>query len=100
MNRIVVALAAAVSVAVITAQATTWSGWCSSPSLAGPPPGTQGPPPSDPRLSVSTLVREDIFAGFLGDDLERFSRGERTIRLLLELRPEERPTLLAWQGGA
>jgi tetratricopeptide (TPR) repeat protein len=100
MNRIVVALAAAVSAAVITAQATTGSGRCSAPSSAGPPPRTQEPPLSDPRLSVSTLVREDIFAGFLEDDMERFSRGERTIRLLLEQRPGERPTLLAWKGGA
>src|SRR5262249_41931435 len=40
------------------------------------------------------------FAGFLADDMERFSRGERAIQLLLEQRPEERPTSLAWKGGA
>ena len=55
---------------------------------------------SDPRLSVTTLVREDIFAGFMGDDLERFSRGEKTIQILLEQRPGEKPVLLALQGSA
>jgi tetratricopeptide (TPR) repeat protein len=100
MNRIVVVSAAAVFAAVITALVTTWSGLYSAPSSADPPPGTQEPPPSDPRLSVNTLVREDIFAGFIEDDMERFSRGERSIQLLLEQRPEERTTLLAWKGGA
>jgi tetratricopeptide (TPR) repeat protein len=99
MNRIMVALAAAVSVAIVIAQVTTWSSRGSAPLPAGPP-GTQEPPPPDPRLSVNTLVREDIFAGFLDDDVERFSRGERTIQLLLGQRPGERPTLLAWKGGA
>jgi hypothetical protein len=54
----------------------------------------------DPRLTVNTLVREDIFAGFLGNDMERFSRGERNLELLLEERPKSRPEILAWQGGA
>jgi tetratricopeptide (TPR) repeat protein len=58
------------------------------------------PPLSDTRLSINTLVREDIFAGFLSDDMERFSRGEKNIQLLLEKRPEAKPELLAWQGGA
>jgi tetratricopeptide (TPR) repeat protein len=100
MNRIVVALAAAVSAAVITVHVTTWSSRCSAPTSAAPPPRTQEPPDSDPRLSVNTLVREDIFAGFLEDDMERFSRGERNIQVLLEQRPEERPSLLSWKGGA
>jgi hypothetical protein len=58
------------------------------------------PPLSDSRLSVHTLVREDIFAGFLTDDMERFSRGEKNIQLLLEKRPAEKSSLLAWKGGA
>lgn len=58
------------------------------------------PPISDTRLSIHTLVREDIFAGFLADDMERFARGEKNIQLLLEKRPEARPELLAWKGGA
>jgi hypothetical protein len=58
------------------------------------------PPISDTRISIHTLVREDIFAGLLGDDLERFSRGERNIQLLLEKRPAAKPHLLAWKGSA
>jgi len=58
------------------------------------------PPLSDTRLSIHTLVREDIFAGFLADDMDRFSRGEKNIQLLLEKRPNARADLLAWKGGA
>ncbi|MGA9769148.1 MAG: hypothetical protein WBV94_08915 [Blastocatellia bacterium] len=57
-------------------------------------------PLSDTRLTVHTLVREDIFAGFLSDDMERFARGEKNVDLLLEKRPNEKPDLLAWKGGA
>ena len=81
MNRIVMALAMAASGAVMAT-----------------PAGDE--PPPDPRLSANTLVREDIFAGFMDDDLERFSRGERTIEHLMERRRGERPVLLAWKGGA
>jgi tetratricopeptide (TPR) repeat protein len=59
-----------------------------------------GPPPSDSRLRVATLVREDIFAGFLEGDMERFSKGEQKIELLLKVRPYEKRDLLAWKGGA
>ena len=58
------------------------------------------PPLDDTRLTIHTLVREDIFAGFLTDDMERFSRGEKNINLLLEKRPGAKSELLAWQGGA
>jgi hypothetical protein len=61
---------------------------------------TPEPPLSDARLSVNTLVREDIFAGFLADDMERFARGEKNIEMLLEKRPAAKSTLLAWQAGA
>jgi hypothetical protein len=57
-------------------------------------------PLSDARLSVHTLVREDIFAGFLGDDMESFARGEKNIDLLMEKRPAAKANLLAWKGGA
>jgi hypothetical protein len=57
-------------------------------------------PLSDNRLTVHTLLREDIFAGFLADDMERFSRGEKNIDLLLEQRPAQKANLLAWKGGA
>ncbi len=60
---------------------------------------SQEPPLSDSRLTVHTLVREDIFAGWLADDMERFSRGEKNIQLLLEKRPAEKADLLAWKGG-
>ncbi|HUE87265.1 MAG TPA: hypothetical protein VMO26_14415 [Vicinamibacterales bacterium] len=58
------------------------------------------PPLSDTRLTVHTLVREDLFAGFLANDLARFSRGERNVETLLRERPDQRANLLAWQGGA
>lgn len=55
---------------------------------------------SDTRLSVHTLVREDIFAGFRSDNLPRLERAERHIAILLEQRPEEKANLLAWKAGA
>lgn len=58
------------------------------------------PPLSDTRLTVHTLLREDIFAGFMRDDMERFTRGEKNIDLLLEKRPAAKAELLAWKGGA
>src|SRR5262245_5830929 len=58
------------------------------------------PPLSDTRLTVHTLVREDIFAGFLSDDMTRFERGEKNIQLLLEKRPDQKGNLLSWKGGA
>ncbi|MEW6209889.1 MAG: hypothetical protein AB1631_16105 [Acidobacteriota bacterium] len=58
------------------------------------------PPLTDTRLTVHTLLREDIFAGFMSDDMERFSRGEKNIEMLLEKRPSAKSDLLAWKGGA
>jgi hypothetical protein len=58
------------------------------------------PPLSDTRLTVHTLLREDIFAGFLENDLNRLARGEQNIKVLLTDRPAQRANLLAWQGGA
>jgi tetratricopeptide (TPR) repeat protein len=81
MGRIILSLVVTTLAAVATAQ----------------PPG---PPLLDSRLPVTTLVREDIFAGFMEDDMGRFSRGEKHIDLLLEQRPDEKPDLLAWKGGA
>jgi tetratricopeptide (TPR) repeat protein len=57
------------------------------------------PPLADTRLTVHTLVREDVFAGFLQSDLNRLARAEKNIELLLTSRPAERADLLAWQGG-
>ena len=58
------------------------------------------PPLSDTRLTVHTLVREDIFAGFLTDDMTRFTRGEKNIDLLMEKRPGAKSDLLAWKASA
>ena len=58
------------------------------------------PPLSDKRLTVHTLLREDIFAGFMANDMVRFSRAERNIEQLLKDRPDQRGNLLAWKGGA
>lgn len=58
------------------------------------------PPLSDKRLTVHTLVREDVFAGFLANDMVRFARGERNIEQLLQDRPGQRGNVLAWRGAA
>lgn len=58
------------------------------------------PPLSESRLTVHTLVREDIFAGLLFNKMEQFSRGEKNINLLLEQRPSAKADLLAWKGSA
>ena len=55
---------------------------------------------SETRLTVHTIVREDIFAGFRNDNMERFAKGEEHIEALMKLRPGERANLLAWKGGA
>jgi hypothetical protein len=59
-------------------------------------------PTFDPNLSSSTIIREDLFAGFLeggknGD--ERFLRGEKNLEILIAERPQDRPGLTAWKGG-
>ena len=56
-------------------------------------------PLTDTRLTVHTLVREDIFAGFDGD-MERLARGEKNLQQLLAQRPNERPLIITWQAGA
>lgn len=58
------------------------------------------PPLSDSRLTVHTLVREDIFAGFLSNDMDRFAKGEKNIDLLMEKRPGAKSDLLAWKASA
>jgi hypothetical protein len=56
-------------------------------------------PISDTRLTVHTLLREDIFAGFMDNDMESVARAEQNLEALLKLRPEQRANLLAWRGG-
>lgn len=57
------------------------------------------PPIAETRLTVHTLLREDIFAGFLDNNMERVARAEQNIALLLQQRPAETANLLAWRGG-
>jgi len=57
-------------------------------------------PLSDTRLSVGNLVREDVFAGWRANNIERLARAEKNIDLLLEQRPKKKAELLAWKGGA
>ena len=77
------------TIALLVAIATTLPAQAQAPE----------PPLADTRLSVHTLLREDIFAGFLQSDLVRLARAEKNIALLLASRPSERASLLAWQGG-
>jgi hypothetical protein len=58
------------------------------------------PPLADTRLTVHTLLREDLFAGFLSNDMVRFERGERNVEQLLKDRPGQRGNVLAWKGLA
>jgi hypothetical protein len=58
------------------------------------------PPLAEKRLPVHTLLREDLFAAFMENDQERLARGEKNIELLLEQRPADRPSLLAWKASA
>ena len=58
------------------------------------------PPLSDTRLTVHTLLREDVFAGFMANDMVRFARAERNIEQLLTDRPDQRGNLLAWKASA
>src|SRR5688572_21030025 len=65
-------------------------------------PAAQSPDPllSDTRLTVHTLVREDIFAGFRSGNMERLAKAEQNIEVLLKERPDQRANLLAWKAGA
>src|SRR5687768_10712733 len=61
----------------------------------------QSPDPLlETRLSVHTLVREDIFAGFRNGNIERLAKAEQNLEVLLKERPEQRANLLAWKAGA
>jgi hypothetical protein len=65
-------------------------------------PGAQSPDAllTDTRLTVHSLVREDVFAGFMDGNLTRLSQAEANIDRLLQLRPDQRANLLAWRSGA
>jgi len=55
---------------------------------------------ADPRLPVPTLVREDLFAGFMADDMVRFEKGVAMLEQLDRERPAERGSVRALQGAA
>ena len=55
---------------------------------------------SDSRLTVHTLLREDVFAGYLDNNLDRLSKAEQNIESLLKNRPDQQANLLAWKSGA
>ena len=55
--------------------------------------------PRDPAAAQRTLVREDIFAGILTNDLDRLSRREKSVELLLTERPKAKAPLLSCKGG-
>jgi hypothetical protein len=69
-------------------------------AIAGASAQSPEPPLSETRLTVHTLLREDVFAGFMGNDMVRLARAERNIEQLLKDRPDQRGNLLAWKGGA
>lgn len=54
----------------------------------------------DTRLTVHALVREDIFAGFINNQIDRLAKAEQNIAVLMKARPEEQANLLAWKAGA
>lgn len=64
-----------------------------------PMPPSPVPPLEDKRIPISTLVREDLFAGFLDRDAARMARGKASIESLLVSRPDDKAGLLAWKGG-
>jgi hypothetical protein len=49
--------------------------------------------------TVSPLIREDAFAAFQSNDMNRLARVEKTIARLLKESPKSRPTLLAWEAS-
>jgi len=57
------------------------------------------PPLDEKRLTIHTLVREDIFAGFLTNDAERLARGEKNVDALMVSRPSAKAELLSWKGA-
>jgi len=60
---------------------------------------TLEPPLSDTRLTVHTLLREDIFSGYLEGDMKRLARGEKNLDILMEKRPGQKANLLAWKAS-
>lgn len=55
---------------------------------------------NDPRLTVHTIVREDIFAGYLQKDMARFEKGEKKLEELFNERPNQRHHVVVWQASS
>ena len=53
---------------------------------------------SDTRLTVHTLLREDIFAGFQSNNMDRVSKAEQNIETLLQERPDQRAQPAGLEG--
>jgi tetratricopeptide (TPR) repeat protein len=70
-----------------------------SAALTGVAMQSPEPPLGETRLTVHTLLREDVFAGFRANDMKRFGRAERNLEILLKERPADKASLLAWKGG-
>jgi hypothetical protein len=92
---------AVIVLAAFTATCILCAAWSSTPQASPAAPAASSDPPlSDTRLTVHTLLREDIFAGFLRGDMKRFARGEKSIEVLMKQRPDQKANLLAWKAGA
>ena len=52
-----------------------------------------------PRLTVHTQVREDIFAGYMADDMDRFEIGVKKLDAMLRENPEN-VNALSWAGSS
>ncbi len=55
--------------------------------------------PKPANLRVSTWVREDIFAGFLENDMARHAVGVKKLEAILASKPKAADAI-AWQGGS
>jgi hypothetical protein len=58
-----------------------------------------GAQPKPANLRVSTWVREDIFAGFLDNDMTRHAVGVKKLEAVLAADPKAADAI-AWQGGS
>jgi hypothetical protein len=73
---------------------------CASVALSAQSPDSHL---AEPRLSVHTLLREDMFAAWLENDMGRLVRAERNIEAMLKgdpIRQAQKSHLLAWRAGA
>ncbi len=54
---------------------------------------------TQPKLRVDTLVREDLFAGYLFNDMERFESGVKKLEQMLRENPEN-ASALGWRASS